>query len=74
MHPADRLRAFLLETDLDTSQAAKLLGCTRAYVSLLQTKRRRPSLDVAASIERMTAKWSSGPIRAVDWTGAARAA
>lgn len=74
MHPADRLRAFLVETGLDTSQAGKLLGCTRAYVSLLQTKRRKPSLDVAAAIERLTEKWGAGPIRAIDWTSAARAA
>ncbi len=50
-----------------TAIAARLLDCTRAHVSLLQTGQRMPSLRTAVTIERVTTAWPDGPILASSW-------
>jgi len=47
---------------------AKDLGCSPSMVGHIANKRRVPSLRIANSIERMSAMWEHGPIRAMEWT------
>lgn len=51
--------------------AARMLGCHKSYVSHFRSGRRRPGLELASKIERATADWKSGPIRATDWVAKA---
>ena len=67
MDPAERLRRFAQDRELSTSALAELLGCSRGFVSLLTTGRRRPGLTLAVAIETKTAEWADGPILAREW-------
>ncbi len=63
-----RFRSFLIAYAISPADAAKTLGCTRAYVSMLAHGKRIPSLLAASRIERMT----DGAIAASDWTRPAK--
>lgn len=63
-----RIRFAAWVAEVGKRDAADLLGVDPTYIShLLRDPRRRPGLDVAFSIERATAEWSSGPILASEW-------
>jgi DNA-binding transcriptional regulator YdaS (Cro superfamily) len=63
------LALFILWTDeVGREKAAELLGCDPSFISHVRSGRKKPSLEKAAALERATAKWKRGPIRAVDWT------
>lgn len=57
--------AFLGETQ---REVASRLGCTQGHVSALLLGKRGAGLEVAAAIERESAAWPLGPIRAWEWT------
>lgn len=63
------LKLFIKWTDeVGATRAAELLGCDRSFISHVRAGRKKPGLQRAAALERATAKWQHGPIRAVDWT------
>lgn len=65
--PRERLRQWVTEQG-GTGPAAAIVGCHRTHLShLLADPDRRPGIDVAFAIERATAKWSGGQIRAAEW-------
>ena len=67
MNPGSRLRDFLASANRPRAQVAKGLGCTRAHLYHLMSGYRTPGLRLALAIERLTADWQHGPIRAAEW-------
>ncbi|MFW5875718.1 MAG: helix-turn-helix domain-containing protein [Myxococcota bacterium] len=68
MDPASkRLSAWMQERGLTLVEAGRMLECSYSYVGHLRSGRRTPSRRVANQIERVTATWPAGPIRAMEW-------
>lgn len=51
----------------DRVTAARLLGCDRSYLPQLASGPKTPGRALANAIERETASWDEGVIRAEDW-------
>lgn len=49
------------------TELAALLGVDRTYIAHLRAGRCRPSLEIAARIERASRGWQAGPIMAASW-------
>jgi len=64
-----RLIAWMLDANLRSAHLAKTLQCDRSYVGHLRAGRRKPSRRIANLIERHSATWAHGPIRAAEWDG-----
>lgn len=65
--PRDRLKAWRKDLDISQEKLAGELGCSQVLVSLIESGHRRPGLAVATAIERLSAAWRWGPIRASEW-------
>jgi transcriptional regulator with XRE-family HTH domain len=65
--PVDRFAAWITESGLTRSEAAKRLGCHPSYPGLILRGQRRPGRDVALAIERVTRRSSGGVIRVEEW-------
>lgn len=72
--PRERLEAFLTWRGWRHPQLASACGCKPAFVSHVLLGRKRPGLDIAHAIERVTgearddgARWDDGPIRTEEW-------
>lgn len=66
-HPADRLRTYINDAAITTSELAAFIGYGRTSTSQILNRRRIPSLVAAAKIEALTRAWSRGPILASEW-------
>lgn len=66
--PHARLDRFITETTTPGA-IAKLLGVHSTYVWKLRRGLRAPSRKLANLIERHSATWAHGPIRATEWDG-----
>ncbi len=75
MGPAQtRFDQWATWSKLSDKAIAERLGCDPSYPRKLRHERRRPGLDVAHAIERVTAEaredgecWTPGPIRTEEW-------
>jgi len=65
--PIGRFRAWMEDQGLTHKAAAMRLGCDASYPTHILSGNRRPGLTVAMAIERATATWSGGVIRAEEW-------
>lgn len=65
--PHKRLRAWLAWKGLTVTDGSEQLRCSRTLLSLIANGHRRPGRRVANMIERITAPWPKGPIRASEW-------
>lgn len=63
----DRFRRWVREHNLTHGAVAGLLECDQSTAHRVFHGVRAPSRKVANAIERATAKWSGGPIRASEW-------
>ncbi len=65
--PHKKLKAWLASECLSVGEAARSLGCSRPLLSMIVNGHRKPGRRVANMIERLTAPWIDGPIRAAEW-------
>lgn len=62
-----RLQRFLVAAALSQAEFGRRVGVHRSHVGHLLNGRRRATLAQAVLIERLTARWSEGPIRCSEW-------
>lgn len=69
-----RFEAWITFTGLSDAEIAKRLGCDPSYPRKILRHDRRPGLDLAHAIERLSAApradgevWPEGPIRTEEW-------
>jgi hypothetical protein len=67
--PQSRLRAFVVSIGSNLAAEARLLGCTRQSLTNIANGHTLPRRALANAIERRTAGWDGGPIRAAEWDG-----
>lgn len=63
----DRFRQWVADLGLTHAGVAHRLVCDQSTANRIFHGIRAPSRKVANAIERATADWPSGPIRAVEW-------
>lgn len=68
MSAHERFSRWISDLGLSREQAGQFIGCHKSMVSLLCTQRRRPGLDLAFKIERLSEGWEEGPIRVAEWS------
>jgi transcriptional regulator with XRE-family HTH domain len=61
------LKAFRDAIAMSQADLAEKLGCTRSYVSFVESGQKAPGLEFAVKLEHLTANAEGGPIRAADW-------
>jgi hypothetical protein len=71
--PQARLRAFIVSIGSNLAAEARVLGCSRPALTNIANGRTLPRRALANGIERRTAEWEGGPIRAAEWDGPAGA-
>jgi hypothetical protein len=64
-----RFDRWVQSTGKRPNEIGTLLGCDSTHISCLRLGRKRAGLGLALSIERASADWSEGPIRADEWVG-----
>lgn len=74
MGPRERFVRWLAWLGVSEAEVARRLDCDASYPRRIRNGERRPGIDVAAALERVTAEpredgavWPEGPIRAVEW-------
>lgn len=65
--PRERTLRFLAESKVSQAELAHEAGVHQTTVSKCLRGVRPMSLQLAAAIERRTAGWEEGPIRAAEW-------
>lgn len=66
----ERLDRFLSDRKLRNHAFARLLGCSKGFISHMTSGRRLPGLALAVAIKRETASWEEGPILPEEWVPA----
>lgn len=74
MGPHERFLRWVSWLGVSEAEVARRLDCDASYPRRIRLGERRPGLDVALAIERVTSQpredgevWSEGPIRATEW-------
>lgn len=65
--PRDRLRRWFDAKGWSLREAATQMGCDPSYPGKIIKGLRQPYLELAVLIERLSADWDEGAIRATDW-------
>lgn len=65
-----RFEKWVAFTGLSDAEIARRLGCDTSYPGKIMRQGRRPGLELAHSIERLTSDWPEGPIRTEEWVDA----
>jgi hypothetical protein len=65
--PEDRLGEFLQWTGWSRNKLAEKTETDPAYLYRILKGERRPNLAFAVAVERVTAGWPGGPIKAEEW-------
>lgn len=68
--PEERLGDFLAFAGWSRNKLAEKTGTDPAFLYRILRGDRRPGLAFAVAIERITADWPDGPIRASEWVPA----
>lgn len=67
MPVGDRFGLWVAYAEQSLRRLALAWGCDASHLSHLKAGRKRPSLRLACTIEKATADWPEGPIRASEW-------
>lgn len=65
---ARRFAAWVAVAGRPKAHVAQDIGISPSMLSHILAGRKRPGLDTAAAIERLTARAPGGPIRATGWS------
>lgn len=66
-HPSRRVMKWIDYEGWNITEAAKRMGIDRTMLSYIVNKRRVPGRKLANILEKHSAHWPDGPIKASEW-------